>query len=111
MPAEANIIAWQDGNAHLGGHCIGLAVCKVVWVETCMTYLQRQPREVSDFFVVASGCDDPLVFVEFLATATLVDPTMVTSSALGFAPRGLFFNMTDHSLLRFLGGGDGDAQV
>jgi hypothetical protein len=81
---------------------IGVAVCKVLWVQSFMTFLTRQAREVSDFFVVASGVDEPLQFIEVLVTATLQIPTWVTSTVLGFAPRGVFFRMTDHSRLRFL---------
>lgn len=97
LAAGASPAAFSDAFARIGGFIVGLALLKPLWSPSLLTYLGRQERQVRDFWMLAGSNDDLLAFVEVVAVCSLLERIRAHSS-VGFSPRGLFFEVTGHTM-------------
>jgi hypothetical protein len=96
---------------HLGGHVLGIALCKPASMTSLMLYMGRQQRHIQDYWQQTPFSDCPVLFLEVLHVVKLLHPETARTSAAAVAPKGVFFTPTAYTVDRCRRAGLSDSDL
>jgi hypothetical protein len=91
---------WAAASRHLSGKVIGIVLCRPASLSSLLLYVGRQQRHVQDYWQLTCFHQCPILFLDVIACVSLERVETVYSGQAGFAPKGVFVQITSFSQQR-----------